>query len=815
MSTLFPHIMKTLSTLNLVLLAVAVGGIFYFNAPHAALEQRSSLTANINDSAQTEGDLVELLETVESLEREVNGISVKAGNSTVINTQGSVIAAGGTPLCFELKNTFKKSATDEATQGEVSKLQQFLKSIGLLNANVTGFYGEQTETALIEFQKRNRLVSATFNGPATVGQLTRQKIKELSCGGAVSGDMHIATAGPTGGVTIESDGIVSGGRTENINFGYATGFDDIEKTVKVKVPEGITASYVSIAGLETPFDFKGGQFPGTGGTCRESLRNDCTMVFTFSPRERKGEFILSASPTYRTRSVLYLNYRTENETLKTNEVLLFGTLNAATAELTIAPSNLNFHPLLMGLPQEVKLQVQNVGRGAYKITEVVPPKAPFKLTNNTCVDSITECIITIAIDTPAPGEYSDSLEISYNTGLEHKTAVFPLKIEIFGNSDTALTPEKNLLVVYNTLSNESKQIKDYYIANRPGFKNANVLGVAVDDSVEPISRPNFEAAVVTPVYNWIKSNTDKTIKHVVFVRGIPRRVGPGKVAMDTMSGASVLSLANTTKGACDQYQLPIWSNFGAQFEGSFCDRKPIDVGFSYTNPEKNYFFSPKTHPGTLALVTYLDMGSQESTIAYVDKLKAMYQQMPEPSLFISAQNTGEQGDTYYIEDTGNQYSDTWGSKINELLKAGGARTEYHSVGGNQIASARDVLGFFSWGANAGRGQWYSLGFGKPITFSGNSGWYIIQTAESYNGQLTGNLWQGKFSHWFSKTAFGGSNYENTPVGAVAHVDEPTLAGINHPIYFGCWDKGNLFIDCAWMSKSAVHTIVIGDPWVRK
>ena len=46
----------------------------------------------------------------------------------------------------------------------------------------------------------------------------------------------------------------------------------------------------------------------------------------------------------------------------------------------------------------------------------------------------------------------------------------------------------------------------------------------------------------------------------------------------------------------------------------------------------------------------------------------------------------------------------------------------------------------------------------------------METLESFNGYAT-NLISGTFVWWFDEIAFGGTNYSNTPVGAVTHVEQ--------------------------------------------
>jgi hypothetical protein len=101
-----------------------------------------------------------------------------------------------------------------------------------------------------------------------------------------------------------------------------------------------------------------------------------------------------------------------------------------------------------------------------------------------------------------------------------------------------------------------------------------------------------------------------------------------------------------------------------------------------------------------------------------------------------------------------------------------------------------------------------------VVFSGDSGWFIVETVESFNGrQLT---IQGNFLDWFAANAFGGTYYENTPVGAVSHLEEPQLGGINSPeIYFGLWEAQRYFCICAWLSRNTPFFQAVGDPFTAK
>ena len=118
----------------------------------------------------------------------------------------------------------------------------------------------------------------------------------------------------------------------------------------------------------------------------------------------------------------------------------------------------------------------------------------------------------------------------------------------------------------------------------------------------------------------------------------------------------------------------------------------------------------------------------------------------------------------------------------------------------------------SWGGHSSLTNEYPRN--GAVVWHGNSSWWIIETIESFNG--TRSTGSGNFTQWFSEIAFGGTNYQNTPVGAVSHTDEPGLGYINDgSIYFSLWAAGKSFAISAWRSRQTIFFQAVGDPFVTK
>lgn len=109
------------------------------------------------------------------LEEQANLLLGQAKKLRAMNA--SEMSAGS---CLDLKNNLVIGSTDAKTNGEVSKLQLFLKAKGFFpDAQGTGYYGQKTAEAVVRFQKSVGMDFVTTK--SGVGKMTRAKIKE-QCG---------------------------------------------------------------------------------------------------------------------------------------------------------------------------------------------------------------------------------------------------------------------------------------------------------------------------------------------------------------------------------------------------------------------------------------------------------------------------------------------------------------------------------------------------------------------------------------------------------------------------------------------------------
>jgi hypothetical protein len=215
------------------------------------------------------------------------------------------------------------------------------------------------------------------------------------------------------------------------------------------------------------------------------------------------------------------------------------------------------------------------------------------------------------------------------------------------------------------------------------------------------------------------------------------------------------------------------------------------------------------------------MGGTNDCIAYINKLAYIGTNYSPGKLIISASAGGYGNTNYYfdnVRDT-SYYSYGWivSNATNGVIENATPpySITYTDIGQGDITNATNIAGYMSWGVHS---DVLNAGYptNRSVIFTGQSTWYLIGTCESFNGQIVQNYPQGNFIQWFSSNAFGGTNYSNTPIGAVTHVEEPDVTGIeNSQVYFGMWAAGKNFGICAWNSRQTGYFQAVGDPFITR
>ena len=352
---------------------------------------------------------------------------------------------------------------------------------------------------------------------------------------------------------------------------------------------------------------------------------------------------------------------------------------------------------------------------------------------------------------------------------------------------------KDLLLVYNSNSTDSQTVLNYYLQHRPMVSNANVLAIQCTNygaHYETVSPTEFTTQIAAPITSWLSTNQTKRPQYVILFLDVPSRLSTLVTSAtnfpyyDGPYNASVSFLINSL--------VPAWQPF----------------------------------------VTHINMDGTNDCIAYINKLVAIGSNNSSSRLLLSASANGYGNTNYYFDDTNFQYPGAqWGfSGAQGVIRSGVSSNSviYTNVNpdpgpglSGHITRGTNVAGYFSWGFHSWLGNFYVTNSPPTVQWTGNSPWYIVATAESYNGQrvfdppyYVGN----KFIWLFTSGAFGGTNYSNTPVGTISYTDEPALdqGGVaNFGIFYGLWAQEKTFASCAWVSRATIHFQAVGDPFVTR
>jgi alpha-tubulin suppressor-like RCC1 family protein len=354
---------------------------------------------------------------------------------------------------------------------------------------------------------------------------------------------------------------------------------------------------------------------------------------------------------------------------------------------------------------------------------------------------------------------------------------------------------QDLLLIYNTnsASTMSSWVESYYLANRPMVSGANVL--AINSETNETITPDYCATnVLAQISAWLGANPTKRPQYVILFPDVPSRVNtwtyPGNYGGETAEWPSVQVDIAT---ACASNWAPFVSA----------------INFNTTN----------------------------DCAAYINKLVLFGSNYGPGELVISASGGGYENTNYVVDNirdasygTNNDYF--LAGATNGLALAGVSSAAVRYVLGleppdtiaNHLTSGTNIAGYFSWGGHSVLetncvGSYATNG--AYAWWSGQSSWWLIGTVESFNGTRFTPC-QGDVNSWFASNAFGGSNYSNTPVGAVSYVDEPGVDGMDSPgAYFSLWASKYNFGQAAWISRQSVAPYyppelqVVGDPFVKR
>ncbi len=189
-----------------------------------------------------------------------------------------------------------------------------------------------------------------------------------------------------------------------------------EKTFTVSNTGGYPISSLADAGeLAAPFAYKGGSYPGTGGTCDTTIAasGSCTVVVEFTP---------TAAQAYSDTLELDYNNGSSNQ-VATRAIEGEGVV----AALSISDSGYNYGIVAVGSTGSKTFTVSNTGSTqATSLADGAGLAAPFSFKGGTypgtggdcgtTLNASENCTIVVDFDPTATGLASDTIVLSYDSG---------------------------------------------------------------------------------------------------------------------------------------------------------------------------------------------------------------------------------------------------------------------------------------------------------------------------------------------------------------------------------------------------------------
>lgn len=198
---------------------------------------------------------------------------------------------------------------------------------------------------------------------------------------------------------------------------------------------GVAASAISESGLAAPFTFKGGSYPGTGGTCGSGLANgtNCTMVITYSP-------ITNGLHT----DQIILDYNDGAVAQQATRNIQGTGTDQAVIEISDGPTY-NFGTHALTSVTEHTFTLDNTGGLDATAISGSGLAGPFAFkggtypgTGGTCAGTLTagnNCTIIVTYTPVATGTHNDSIEINFDSGASPQTSTR----DVQGTGATAAT----------------------------------------------------------------------------------------------------------------------------------------------------------------------------------------------------------------------------------------------------------------------------------------------------------------------------------------------------------------------------------------
>lgn len=417
---------------------------------------------------------------------------------TITHSSGDVTASSIDVSGFTGPFTFKGGAfpgTGGTCARTLSKEKGYCTIVVSLTSEVTGTWN-------------NVLTFSYFNGTNTI-----TTTRSLSATTKLRAVISLSTKAP--------------------NFGVIDLDTSTSKTLTVTYVSGeLPVTGIGMSGLTGYFNYSGGVFPGTGGTCGTTLSSgSCTISFSYFPR---AYGIHTLAPTF-----------TFDDGATAQSVAF--SFEGKTASVLSTLSSTGFNNVVNGQKKDLSITLNvSAGNGVTGLSSTLI-NSPFSFKNGsfpgtggTCTNTVSassSCTIIITFAPTTEGYKTDTLRLSYNGGTSNKF----LDLNLTGNS----TPAANITIPdtnFGTTSVNSTKEMGVTITNSSTISPTSVIwdlpqGFSFKNGSFPGTGGNCWASTCTVVlvFNPTSASSYSGLLTVTYDDG----AGTTKKATALLTGAGV------------------------------------------------------------------------------------------------------------------------------------------------------------------------------------------------------------------------------------------------------------------------------------
>lgn len=216
-------------------------------------------------------------------------------------------------------------------------------------------------------------------------------------------------------LTADSHPILSFEYGSSYDFGNKFAGSSTDLKIKISNTGRVVAQNIVINNMSMPFSFKGGTYPGTGGTCGTQLSpgENCEIIINYSPTTR-GQHLQDIVLNYLN------NGRTEGNTL---HLIAWG---FTTSVLSLTSVSDDFGTVANGSAYTKTYTLTHVsGDVAANVIQLSGLTTPFSRVGGNCGATLTvdqhSCTIIIGLNSATSGDWSTPITLSYFNGIQSVT----------------------------------------------------------------------------------------------------------------------------------------------------------------------------------------------------------------------------------------------------------------------------------------------------------------------------------------------------------------------------------------------------------